>query len=235
MNREALIEKYLEGTLSPEERKEFDLLLQDEAFQKEVAFHTDLKKVAEFEDDAQFKQQLKEYESESGINRNRFLRWIAAASAVAAIGLTWWLGNNTSNNEALFGQYFEPYRNIVAPLVRGEKATDTKTKAFLAYENGNFEDAITLFLDLLSNEANSDYQFYLANAYLATDNPELAIPLLSDPEIRESLVPDKIDWYLALAYLRSDNIEQAREHFAICVAIEGYNAEQARKILETLK
>ena len=57
------------------------------------------------------------------------------------------------NTEQLYAQYFEPYRNVVQPIVRGENKTDTKSKAFQAYETKNYEDALKYFNTLMRTKS----------------------------------------------------------------------------------
>ena len=85
-----------------------------------------------------------------------------------------------------------------------------KTKAFIAYETGDYELAVSLFSDLYEKDKQPYYLFYKANALLKLEKAKEAIPLLKEHLKTKDTLNEKSTWYLALAYLKIEDKENAR-------------------------
>ena len=117
--QEDLIEKYIQNKLSPEEELILDELLQnDPDFERELTLHANLKVAIKKNDDDNFRNLISELESkakmERSMPRRTYMKWLAAASIVLLLGLSYFLtiDQKATTNE-LFANYFEPYRNVV--------------------------------------------------------------------------------------------------------------------------
>ena len=210
MKSESLIVKFFENTLSPEEFREFNTLLDtDEAFKKEVEFQKELKEVITLNDRETIKQGLQQLES--GAQKKKFRIWPIAASVLVLLGISsFWLFNNQSvNPEELFDVQFEPYRNVVQPIERGSDTTDLKNLAFRAYEERDFDTALKGFNTLLAIQNDLKIQFYKANVLLELGDTEEAINILEKNIILSDTLVEKHHWYLALGYLKTGNSEKA--------------------------
>lgn len=220
------IERYFLGTLSSREKEQFELqLLLDERLAKEVEemrVARFLLKAAGYE---QFKHKLKAYskeievESNPGFFKHLFegpWKYAIAASIVIAVALSVWKITPTQNDQ-LFAQYFLPYPNIEAPTQMGETAIDSTTlkqKAYVAYDEGNYENAILLFLQIVEKQKDPWVAFYLGNAYLASEKPEkasVAFLNLMEKYPKDAGIWEQTQWYLMLSYLKMDEIEKAKE------------------------
>ncbi len=236
MNSQELIENYILGTLSTEETKTFnELLKNDVSFKKEVEFHKNLQKVAEFEDDAAFKKQLQQFENEFQPKKSNYTKWLAAASVAILIGVGSMFYFQTTSNQELFAENFEPYRNIIQPIVRGEVSDNIKTHAFTAYEKGDYKQAITLFSEMQKTETETYYSFYKANSYLALDNAVEAIPLFVNYIAIKGEFSEKAYWYLALAYLKEESSSEAKQILRKITEAKTYNYKKAAILLKQLK
>lgn len=241
MERETLLEKYLQGKLTAKERPEFDALLHSDAnFKGEVQFHTDLKRVAEAEDDDDFREMLSDFEAEArtenSIEKRFPTKWLVAASIALIAGLTYFFTVNSSvSTQDLYVQNFEPYRNVVYPVVRGEDAQDEKTKAFAAYQIGKYEEALPLFAELYTTEKSPYYLFYRANALIQLNRAKEAIPLLKEHLKTNGNLVEKSPWYLAMAYLQLDDEENAKIMLDSVVAIGTYKVDEAKNLLDALE
>lgn len=237
MKPQELISKYIQNNLTPEEQKEFDtLIVTDTDFKKEVAFHEDIKKAAENKDDDNFRALLTDLESNVK-QKNSPTWWYVAASIVILLGATYFFSlKKPVSNEELFAVYFEPYRNITQPVARGEELENLKTIAFNAYENGNFEKALTLFDTLLSHKEESSILFYKANVLLKLNDAKKAITILEKKAIVKDSFSEKIYWYLALSYLKDNDPEKSKEKLKLVLKVPNsdYKKEEARKLLEAL-
>ncbi len=242
MRRAYLLDRHIQGRLTPKEQAEFDRLLETDAtFRDEVSFAEDVQKVAEVEADANFLSMLKEFEKEEPIDEEKPViklpryRWMAiAASFVILLGLSiYFVLNAETSPEDLFAEHFEPYRNVVHPITRGKPAEDEKTQAFLAYQNEEYDNAITLFDKLYEQEGQPYYLFYKANALLELNSNDEAIAILQKSDQLGEFA-DRSAWYLALAYLKVEDTEKAKEHLQQIVGAQKYNHVKAAELLQQL-
>lgn len=261
MERDVLIEKYIQGRLAEEELELFNELMKtDPAFQDDVSFHSDLKKVTEAEDDESFRTMLSEFEekaeietdgdrlkeipsdhpseSESGepIVRRLPTKWLVAASIVVLVGLGYFFTVlNQPTTQEMFEQNFIPYRNVVHSIERNSQEEDLKTKAFVAYSKGEYELSIDLFSLLYTNEQESYYLFYKANALISQNRSMEAIPLLKEYLETAGEFKDESKWYLALAYLQLGDEENAKELLEELMSSGTYKVEEAQELLNDLE
>lgn len=241
MEREAWLEKYLQGELTEKERPEFDALLKNDAdFKAEVEFHSDLKRVTEAEDDEQFKEMLSDFESEARMERpsvKRFPRkWLVAASIVLLIGLTYFFAvDYSASTQDLFVNNFEPYRNVVHPVTRGEEGQNKKTNAFVAYQTGDYETALPIMAELYANTKEPYYLFYRANALIELNRAKEAVPLLQEHLRTGDSLTKNSEWYLVMAYLQLDDKKNAKKMLQEVVKNGAYKVEEAQKLLDALE
>lgn len=232
-----LLDKYFGNSLSPKEQLLFNELLQnDESFKTEFLFQKDLKKAISLNKQEILKKTLQNFEKDIKPKPPIFFltkKWLVAASIVLFVGLSSALIKISfyPSTERLYSQNFEPYRNIVQPIVRGEISNSIEYSAFLAYENQDYHKAINLF-NSIDNQNSAYVPFYKAMCYLSLNKTNEAIDLL------ESLIsnsylenPDKklsfkAEWYLGLAYLKSGNKEKAISQFLIVI---GQPCEECKK------
>ncbi len=236
MRHEELIEKYILNRLTSEEQLEFAKLLKsDSAFKEEVDLHTNLKKVIDYEDDANFRDLIVDLEEQvkKPKQKRSYTKWLAAASIVLLLGLTYFfnMGQKLSTDD-LFAQNFEPYRNVVAPIVRSNDQQDEKSLAFLAYEKGEYETAVTLFSKLYISTKEPYYLFYKANALLKLERANEAVPLLLEHLKTKDTLTEKTNWYLALAYLKIKDKQKAKELLKKVIANKSYKNKEAEKLLD---
>jgi len=238
MKHEELIEKYIQNNLSPIEVKEVkELLKNDNSFKEALSLHTDLKKVVVDDDDANFRNLITNLEQDAKhINPKRsFTKWLVAASIALLFGLSYFflLNQKTASTNALFASYFVPYKNVVAPMVRGNTSNqqDEKTQAFLAYEKGEYNKAITLFTKLYENTKEPYYLFYKANALLKLERAQEAVPLLIEHLKTKDTLTEKTNWYLALAYLKIQDKQKAKELLKKVIANKSYKNKEAQKLM----
>jgi len=236
MKREELLEKYIQNRLTSEEELKFaNLLKSDISFKEEVALHTNLKKVVEKEDDTNFRNLVENIESREKKPRQKtsYIKWLAAASIVLLLGLSYFFNMEQKlSTDTLFAQNFEPYRNVIAPIVRSTEQQDEKAIAFMAYEKGEYQNAIVLFTKLYTETKESYYLFYKANALLKLERANEAVPLLEQHLKTKDTLTEKTNWYLALAYLKLEDKQQARKLLNKVIADGLYKNKEAKKLLK---
>ena len=239
MDREQLIEKHFQKQLSDGEQRLFDqLMAEDPTFKEEVVFQEQVRRVAEEEDDAQFRELLSDFESDYAEkpSQKSYPKWLAAASIILLVGASYFFfPKGTETPQELFAEHFEPYRNVVHPIVRSSEQQDLKTAAFAAYEQGQYEEAIILFDELYENGQASYYLFYKANALIKLARAREAIPLLESHLKTQDILAEKSPWYLAMAYLKLEDKTNAKKWLEEVVKQQKYKAATAQELLGSLE
>lgn len=247
MNNIELIDKYFENSLTPKEQNSFnDLLQNDKEFKTEFLFQKDLQKVIAINRREGIKQDLQQFEKEfqKKTKGTFFNKWLIAASIALLIGFGLWFVKDSyfPSNEQLYAQNFEPYRNIVQPIVRGESPKTIEYSAFVAYENKDYHKAINLF-NSVTNPNETSIQFYKAMSFLSLNKTDdaiqtlLPIATLKEVESSSKNFTEMANWYLGLAYLKNDNLEKALSQFSIVANHPTYTfkKEEAKKIISFIE
>ncbi len=244
MNEEkeiALIDSYLEGTLSMEDkiafeerlRKENDLqlLLSDLRILKAGIKQTTREEI---------RSELQSLENKlTGSPSFSFLRstWTKVAASLAFIMVTAWLlwPSSTKTPEQLFAENFEPYPNIIMPTVRGGQASDSTemAQAFKAYDMQEFPKAIQLFESIEAKDEG--VLLYLGNSYLANGTPEKAIPIFVKTIKDYDLFDEQAMWFLGLSYIKIGDTENAKSVLLKLNAKDGFYKSRAETLLINLK
>ncbi|GAB1858219.1 hypothetical protein MHTCC0001_30560 [Flavobacteriaceae bacterium MHTCC 0001] len=238
MTKDKLIDKFFAQTLNDEEQILFDeLIVNDKSFLEELNFLKNLKRVAEVEDDNTAKAMVAEFEAEyqSKPSRFNFKPLLVAASIALLIGITYFSTPSQIDTEALFNENFEPYRNVVHPIVRSNDQQDLETQAFNYYEKGEYQKALQLFEQLYNKTKTPHYLFYKANALLKLNRPKDAIVELNAHLKTKDTLTEKTHWYLAMAYLKLDDKASAKKNLEQVVLQNTYNVKKAKHLLNTLK
>lgn len=237
-SRQLLIQKHLKKRLTEKQQLEFDRLSKTEAaFKREVVLLEGLYKVIETDIEMQLRRQLYEFENQyRPYKKSSRLLWYVAASILVLLGMAYFFTIiHPTSTENLYADYFKPYKNVVHPVIKGVQVLDQKTKAFSTYENRDYKNATARFEALYNQTGDSYYLFYMANACMANNEVEKAVPLLEKHLESRDALQKKTLWYLALAYLKLRETEKADYFFKRIVEEEGYNSEKAKAIIKTLE
>ncbi len=234
MSKEELIEKYFKETLSETERAQFNTYLnEDESFKKEFEFISNLQETIVQKEREETKALLQSFEQ--SVKQRNWKKWLVAASIVLLLGLGYSLFFLKPSPDQLFASNFEPYANVIQPVVRGLNESDLKTKAFVAYENKEYELAETYFSQIYTKDKEPYSLFYLANTELAMGNISEGKRLLNNYlELPIDSLTEKANWYLALAHLKGGEIEDAQRRLRKIIQEDGYQSKQAKLILKKL-
>lgn len=244
MNQEELIQDYLHGRLTPEEKAAVEFRISREKdFQAEVQAQKDLQAAFSAINKESLRHQLIEYEQEyastkslSLIQRIRKPKiWLSAAAILLLFGFGWAYFLNKPTSDKIFQNYFEIYPNVEAPVVRGVSDKDLQQKAFYAYSNDSYVQAVTDFKALYQQTQKSYYLFYQANALLALNQAHEAIPLLEKQLSFQDDYSPKSKWYLALAYLKTGQQDQAIKLFQEIKTTQSFNHQEASELLHKLR
>ncbi len=219
------IDRYLRDEMSTSERLAFESKVsQDAALQRELDLHRDLMAGMEYHYNASLKRKLQAREEAStpthtpvakpaSRGRRFFLvsMGIAATFLILFIGGYFYLSSTTAPTEFYYA-YYQPYPNIINPVERsGVMPEDTLARALIAYERGDFQQAIQMFQEA-KNELSPGHQFYLALSHLESGNQLSAIEHLQEVIIAQDdtfYLPAL--WYQGLAHLAAQQPEEAKE------------------------
>ncbi len=244
MDQEELINAYLDGKLSPEDRQLFEQLLKEQPEYKTLLEeHRQLKIAVTLEERSKIKDFLVEVDQKEKENpkpKGGIKSWIYsgfAACLIVLAGLFLWTNLSMTPGEKIYKSYYEAYPNLIAPTVRGETQANLKSDAFLAFDNQDYQKAAVLF-ENLQHEPDSDYAvFYLGICQLELGRPEKAIP--SFLKVKEDADnPDRITaiWYAALGYFLLNKIEEGTQAVNKVARAEGHplqaKAQELAKILK---
>ncbi|MFD2563930.1 tetratricopeptide repeat protein [Aquimarina rubra] len=218
MEREELIDKYLQSELTSSEKDQFDSLLENDAtFRDEVELFKNLKVVTGTEDRDKLRKSMADFEAKIAANETKVIplfnykKLLVAASIllVVAIGGITFLNPFGVDTNQLYADNFEPYKNVVTPIVRGENDKDDEVIAFTSYESKDYNLAADQFETLYETTKRPYFLLYQANSLLASDKVKEAIPLLEKHITLQDELSERSKWYLSLAYLKENRKDEA--------------------------
>jgi len=238
MDQEELINAYLEGMLSPEDQEIFEnLIAQNPDYKAELEAQRKIKAAITLSERGNLRDFLSKLDAVHVKPKTKVKSWFfsaVAACMVVLAGYFLWTALSLSAGEKLYARHYETYPNLVAPSTRGESSADLKTDAFLAYDNGDFEQAAALF-EQLKNEPNSDYaSLYLGICQLELGRPDKAIPVLNLVSPTSEL-KEIASWYEALGYFKLNMLDKGKSAIKVTAASANPFQTQAQEILKTLK
>lgn len=208
MDKETLISNYFEKTLSTEEQKQFDFLMETDAdFAKEVAFQKKVKRAITSAERTALKKKLQAFE-ETKPKVKSFKVWYVAASIVLICGLGFYFTQQSTTT--IYDDYYQSYPNVVAPTVRGENSNDIKSKAFFEYDNGNYAKALTLFSKLYETEKEDYSLFYKSLSFMELKRYNEALTSFEQFDLQKNngFTP-YVKWYKALTLVKLEQEEKA--------------------------
>jgi len=244
MEREELIDKYLHSELTPTEQEEFDQLLeQDHTFKEDVALLKDLKMASGAEDRAQLRKSMAGFEAKITAKETKVIslfnykKLLVAASIVFVIaaGSIALLNPFGVDTEALYAKNFEPYKNVVTPIIRGENKDSEEITAFMSYEGKAYEAAANQFGELYKKTKKPYFLLYQGNALLAQNKTQEAIPILKQHIESKDELLERGKWYLALAYLKENRKKEAVALLEAIIQLGKFKKGAATQLLTKLQ
>ncbi|MGY3791631.1 hypothetical protein [Aquimarina sp. 433] len=218
MEREELIDKFLHSELTPAEKEQFDdLLANDISFKEDLDLLSNLKNVAGAEDRDDLRKQMANFEAKIAANETKvvplfnYKKLLVAASIllIISLGVISLLDPFGVSTNDLYASNFEPYKNVVTPIVRGTADDNEEIAAFSSYENKEYAVSAEQFGKLYEITQKPYFLLYQANALLAIDQTKEAIPLLEQHIALKDELIERGKWYLSLAYLKENQKEKA--------------------------
>lgn len=242
------IESYLAQEMSPEEKIAFETECENnselrgelelEVAMREEILHAGREKLRSILDD-EYEKILAE-ENKKKPARMIWYYGFAAAATILILFLLWIsFGPETQEplfTEEFFAQYYQTPK--IVDNFMGEANQDTKEEAIAKYEEGDFERAEELFLELMKeNPQNDTLNFYVSIIELEKGNVSSAIERLSSFDFKSPRIQDQSEFYLGFAYLKMGEREKAIQIFEKIAKEEHhyFNDDEFRKMLMRIK
>ena len=141
----------------------------------------------------------------------RVLLIVLGIILLAAAVIGYQLEKEKNSPAGIYASHYEVAPNIYHPVTRGN--SDSLTQAFMAYENGNYPEAVEKFSELIKVDRSIELKFYQAMAYAEIENYPLALKNLENIKRFQSDYLDDSYWYLGLFYLKTGKQPSAIRHF----------------------
>lgn len=211
----SLIESYVEGELSAEDRNRFEARLKEDAdFYAEFQLYKDAENLLGESASLLLKEKMQAMENQGGsIVQMAWFRYSTVAAIVLLlIASFFWFSNPSQlNNQELITEYFEVYP---AGNLRGSsKMENVFNVGMTAYMDARYEDALLAFQEIGAEQNEFiEAQLYLGNSYLAVGKyAEATKPLSKVYESGDSRFSEAAAWYLLMGYVGSDQEEKFQE------------------------
>jgi len=206
-----LIESYLEGGMTHEQKMNFEERLSKEEKLRNAL--DEMKQAKDFLEEGGglfLKQKMQAFEAEEKAKVKPMFSWqiLSAAAVVVLLIASFFLFQGPLSGPEAVRANFEPY---AATSLRGNaKMENPFNQAVLAYERKDYTNAILFFSQLNADAPNYvESQLYLGNALLAVKDYASAVgPLEIVSKSKDIRFSDAGDWYLLLAYLGNNQQDE---------------------------
>lgn len=205
------IERFYEGDLTPEEQREFERIKsENKEFASKVSDYKQIVTGIQNFHQEKFLNKLdnwdREESKENFFNTNRVYLRAAAAVLLIMIPIGIWLITTSSPYQSLYQKYYQPYPDVVS----NRSLENNFQEAMEAYNNAQYEQAISFLKPFRDSNEFPLAKIYLAECYLNIDETESAKSIFIHLK-KVSNIRDLAEWRLALINLRQANVEATKE------------------------
>lgn len=242
------IERYLDRSMRPEEKREMEKRLMEEPdLKSKYLAYRELVQGMRYSHLQNKLEQLKALENslpaieaaeKSGgqIWLATYWKPVAIAASLILVVFAYSILMMPLNPQKVYAKYFEPYPNVFEPTVRGNNTRDDqRTDAFQAYDRGNYEKAAALFNILLKEKQEPGMLLLLGNANLMLGKTAEAqnnfLTLIKNFEELDA----QARWFLGLSYLKQGETEKARLIFQELENPEVTYSKKANDLLKEVR
>jgi len=244
--KQKLIDYYFNKELSHREKRDFDRLMEtDREFREYIEFEENIRKAINQEDIIDFRRKIsntvRSKHRKNLIQKYTYKYWKYAATIVFFAGVSvsaLFFINNQNNPDRLFDKAFNSSKIHISRSPVSSASNATIVEAMLNYHEGNYNNAIGYFEQLLKqNPDNIAVRFYLGISHMETENFDEATEkfrfILSD---QDNLYIEHAEWYLSLCFLKNDELDKAINHLTIISQNpQNYYSKNASKLLKKIK
>lgn len=239
------IDRYLRGEMVGRELQSFQhKLMTDTNFAGEVDLHRQVMDVLAAAKSNEIERAIEEVgrRFDRGSRTGSARQFLLVASAVtfimlASIAAFYFLANSPVVPSEMADTHFEAYSmGSTLPGTSTSTLSPEETAAWEAYASKEYATAATAMAGLLAAGTDTPkLRFFLANAYVASNQAALAEPLLLD--LRSSgghAYAEAADWYLAMAFLAQSKEADAKRVLLNIAISEGEYSGQAEALYDEL-
>lgn len=239
-------ERYLSNEMYLGERVEFeDLLENDSKLKEHFELSEDINFAINLMGFTEALEEVMEQEETKAIVKGKiilsdkkiFIKWLAAASILFLLtfGSTlYWFSNRDTVENRLYAKYYEPYSKTGTHFFNSSTLDEAKEQ----YKSKNYNLALML-LETLPNAMTIENEKILFSGltFMELERYDKAIKEFKNLQLSKGNETGMIiaDWYVGLCYLKTGDKAEAIKYFEKNVAHNGYNSNQAKKILKKLK
>ena len=238
-NNIGLIEAYLNGELSVDERREFEnRLVEDEMFAKDYKDQLAARQLIKEAGRLDLKDTLESFEVSGSDSKVRPL-WLKRAIPIAAMlviffGVYYFLEFNQGSG-GLYDSYFESYP---APAnLRDTSSEDSAwNDALESYENEDFEQALNFMGQVRHEAPGYMVAFYVGLSAMQTEPAELEKAMSSfDSVLRgDNDYKEQALWYKGLILIKLERTDEAIDVLTELTSRNGFKKSEASQILDKL-
>lgn len=236
MDREYILQKYSTNELNEQEKALFDeWYASDPAFRDEADEAQRLRNAILADRKEKLKQVFQSIEQDYHRKRLSVWRYAIVASVLLMLGFVLYLTmvSPPLSDEQLYAQHFEPYKNVLHPLERGETNLSSEAIAFQNYEHGKYDIASRQFDSLYTATETPYLLFYQGVSAMELGDFQQAESLLLAHQFAKDDFYHQNQWYLALLYIKQGEKQKAKPLLEQ-VAQSKFNAERAKELLKNL-
>lgn len=234
-------EDYLNGTLSKEEQKKVeDLLQEDKDFAGDLENFKLLIDGIKYSGRNNLREKVLEWDEEIAdieerdSGKVRKLKWyyLAASIAFFLIVSSVIIFTMETGNDELYAEYYSPY-DYISKATRGDETDDIQISHW--YDQAQYEKTITAISDISADNQTPEMKLALGNCYMQLSKYEEAIRIIK--EVSDENLGNKIaaDWYLSLCYLANEQPELAVAILKNISEIRSSYAARAQNLLNDLE
>jgi hypothetical protein len=241
MERIKLIESYLDGSMHPVDREQFEKsLAEDKELAAEFELTKDVNEAILDENTVNFRKEVRriiEMKSDRMRNILHSFKIPFAASIIILIGLSLWQFISFKQSpQELYTAFYSPYQTDLTTR-SAENEIDKSELAYLLYQRGEYEASFKMLKNyLLKNNDNETAHYYLGLNAMELKMYSVAIDEFL-PLQRETCNPFALhaQWYISLAYLELGQPDEARKYLTILAGQQNMYAKKAKIILKKMK
>lgn len=202
-----LKEKYLQGKLTEDEQRAFENDLSEKEAE-ELAFEMGIRDGLQNQIQSDLRKKVASFEH--GAKRSKFTKpayLSIAASVLIAVSFVFYFNREP---RSLFDQYYSVLPNYELTTERGEEKATNRASAYIAYDNGNYSEAIAQFNNM--DSLTTPDLLFRGISYIQEENYELALNDLERVINKQNQdYQDASKWYTSLLYLKLGRRSQATQ------------------------
>jgi len=236
------VERYLDGKLKDGDLWEFKVNLEsNKELAQELKFQQELREMLIDNDKMQVRNTINKILSKSTSISMFSQKWKFQAIAAAVVimmlvggGLLFnHMQSSGSSNMALYGEYFNVDEELFTVRAGDVSNSNALTEGLEAYNNNDFETALSLFN---KNSDNMAAKLYAGFSYMELEKFEKAeITFKEIITNNNNLFIDQAEFNLALCYVATDNLTDAKLLLTTIINGKSAYSSKAKELLRDIK